>query len=141
MYRPIAKRFCYFDDEFLKKKRRKYDLDCFLLPGFLRYWILELSLTMPLLVLWRYWRHWIQIWSPISGCENTAIHLFIYLHQCSLHSRLSWWAKVGVWRSTAAVGGSHSWTTKGLTDLKHWNVKILKHEKSGKLLLSIQVDL
>jgi len=29
VYQPIAKRFCYFDDEFLKKKRRKYDLDCF----------------------------------------------------------------------------------------------------------------
>jgi len=26
---PIAKRFCYFDDEFLNKKWRKYDLDCF----------------------------------------------------------------------------------------------------------------
>jgi len=31
------KRVCYFDDEFLKKKRRKYDLDCFLLPDFLGY--------------------------------------------------------------------------------------------------------
>jgi len=29
---PIAKRFCYFDDEFLKKKSRKYGLDCFSLP-------------------------------------------------------------------------------------------------------------
>jgi len=28
---------------------------------------------MLLLVLWRYWRHWIQIWWPISGCENTAL--------------------------------------------------------------------
>jgi len=27
---------------------------------------------MLLLVLWR---HWIQIWSPISGCENTALRL------------------------------------------------------------------
>jgi len=27
---------------------------------------------MLLLVLWRYW---IQIWSPISGCENTALPL------------------------------------------------------------------
>jgi len=26
-YPPIATRFRYFDDEFLKKKRRKYDLD------------------------------------------------------------------------------------------------------------------
>jgi len=34
---PIAKRFCYFDDEFLKKKRRKYDLDCFSPPDFLGY--------------------------------------------------------------------------------------------------------
>jgi len=34
VYLPIAKRFCYFDDEFLKKKRRKYDLDCFLLHDF-----------------------------------------------------------------------------------------------------------
>jgi len=33
----------------------------------------NLSLTMLLLVLWRYWRHQIQIWSPISGCENTAL--------------------------------------------------------------------
>ena len=30
---------------------------------------------MRLLVVWRYWRHWIQIWSPISGCENTALRL------------------------------------------------------------------
>jgi len=30
---------------------------------------------MLLPVLWRYWRHWIQIWSPISGCENTALCL------------------------------------------------------------------
>jgi len=37
VYPPIAKRFCYFDDEFLKKKRRIYDLDCFLLPDFLGY--------------------------------------------------------------------------------------------------------
>ena len=49
-------------------------------------------------------------------------------------------SRVGVWRCTAVVGGYHSWTTKGVTDLKHWNVKILKHEKSGKLI-SIQVDL
>jgi len=27
------------------------------------------------LVLWQYWRHWTEIWSPISGCENTAIRL------------------------------------------------------------------
>jgi len=32
--------FVIFDDEFLKKKRRKYDLDCFLLPDFLGYRIL-----------------------------------------------------------------------------------------------------
>ena len=31
VYLPIAKRFRYFDDQFLKKKRKKYDLDCFLL--------------------------------------------------------------------------------------------------------------
>jgi len=37
---PLAKRFWYFDDEFLKKKQRKYDLDCFLPPEFLGYWIL-----------------------------------------------------------------------------------------------------
>jgi len=30
---------------------------------------------MLLLVLLRYWRHWIQIWSPISGYENTAFRL------------------------------------------------------------------
>jgi len=35
----------------------------------------QFSLTMLLLVLWRYWRHWIQIWSPISCCENTALPL------------------------------------------------------------------
>ena len=39
VYPPIAKRFCYFDDEFLKK-RRKYDLDCFSPPDFLEYLIL-----------------------------------------------------------------------------------------------------
>jgi len=27
---------------------------------------------MLLLVLWRYW---LQIWSPISSCENTALRL------------------------------------------------------------------
>jgi len=38
VYPPIAKRFCfcYFGVEFLKKKWRKYDLDCFLLSDFLR---------------------------------------------------------------------------------------------------------
>jgi len=36
-YPPIAKRFGYFDDEFFKKKRRKYVLDCFLLPEILGY--------------------------------------------------------------------------------------------------------
>jgi len=35
VYPPIAKRFCYLDDEFLKKKWRKYDLERFLLPDFL----------------------------------------------------------------------------------------------------------
>jgi len=35
VYPPIAKRFWYFDDEFLKKKRRKYDLDCFYYLNFL----------------------------------------------------------------------------------------------------------
>jgi len=33
----LSQRFFYFDDEFLKKKRGKYDLHCFLLPGFLGY--------------------------------------------------------------------------------------------------------
>jgi len=37
VYPLIAKQFGYFEDEFLKKKRRKYDLDCFLLPEFLGY--------------------------------------------------------------------------------------------------------
>jgi len=37
LYPPIAKRFCYFDDEFLKKKRKKYDLDCFSPTDFLGY--------------------------------------------------------------------------------------------------------
>jgi len=27
----------------------------------------------------------------------------------------------------AVVSGSHSWTTKDVTGLKHWNLKILKH--------------
>jgi len=31
------KAFCYFDDEFFKKKRRKYDLHCFSPPDILRY--------------------------------------------------------------------------------------------------------
>ena len=39
------------------------------------YYLNFLDLTMLLLVLWRCWRHWIQIWSPISGCENTALRL------------------------------------------------------------------
>jgi len=30
---------------------------------------------MLLLVLLRYWRHWIQIWSPISGYKNAALGL------------------------------------------------------------------
>jgi len=30
---------------------------------------------MLLLVLWSYWQYWIQTWSPILGCENTALHL------------------------------------------------------------------
>ena len=34
VYPRIAKRFCYFDDEFLKKRRRKCDLDCFSLADF-----------------------------------------------------------------------------------------------------------
>ena len=39
VYQPIAKRLCYFDDEFLNKKRRKYDLDCFFATWFS--WILN----------------------------------------------------------------------------------------------------
>jgi len=35
VYPPIAKHFWYFDDEFLQKKRRKYDLDCFYYLSFL----------------------------------------------------------------------------------------------------------
>ena len=35
VYPPIAKRFWYFDDEFLKTKRKKYDLDCFYHLNFL----------------------------------------------------------------------------------------------------------
>jgi len=68
---------------------------------------------MLLLALWRYWRHWIQIWSSISGCENTALRL----------SAPGWadeLSRVGVWRCTAVVGGYHSWATTGVTDLKHW---------------------
>jgi len=37
LYQLIAKRFCYFDDDFLKKKRSKYDLNCFSPPDFLGY--------------------------------------------------------------------------------------------------------
>jgi len=37
VYPSIAKRFSYFDNEFLKKKRRKHDLDYFSLPDFLGY--------------------------------------------------------------------------------------------------------
>ena len=81
-----------FNDEFLKKKRRKYDLDCFLLPDFIGYWILYLSITMLLLVLWRYWRHWIQFWSPIPGCENTTLRLSAVCTSAACNSRLSWWA-------------------------------------------------
>jgi len=40
VYPPIAKDFCYFDNEFLKKKRRKHNLDYFSLPNFLGYLIL-----------------------------------------------------------------------------------------------------
>jgi len=40
VYPPVASSFCYFDDEFLKKKRWKCDLDLFLLPGFLEIFIL-----------------------------------------------------------------------------------------------------
>jgi len=36
-YPPIAMRFRYFDDEFSKKKWRKYDLPCFSPPDFLGY--------------------------------------------------------------------------------------------------------
>jgi len=38
---------------------------------------------MLLLVLWRYWQHWIQIWSPILGCENTAIRFICTSAACS----------------------------------------------------------
>ena len=37
-------------------------------------------------------------------------------------------------------GGDHSWTIKGVTDLKHLNEKILKHEKSSKHICNV-VDL
>ena len=37
VYPPIAKYFCHFDNDFLKKKRSKYDLDSFLLLDFLGY--------------------------------------------------------------------------------------------------------
>jgi len=51
---------------------------------------------------------------------------------CTTEACKSKLSRVGVWRCTAVVGGYHSCTTKGVTDLKQWNVKILKHEKSGK---------
>jgi len=77
VYPPIAKRFCYFDDEFLRKKRRKYDLDCFLTTWFswIMNFIIKLNNAFTSRLLWRFWWHWIQIWSPISGCENTALCL------------------------------------------------------------------
>jgi len=34
---PVTNRFYDFDNEFLKKKRSKHDLDCFLLLDFLGY--------------------------------------------------------------------------------------------------------
>ena len=37
-------------------------------------------------------------------------------------------------------GGDHSWTIKGVTDLKRVNEKILKHEKSSKHICNV-VDL
>jgi len=37
VYPPIAKRFYFFDNEFLKKKRRKHILDYFSLADFLGY--------------------------------------------------------------------------------------------------------
>jgi len=95
---------------------------------------------MLLLILWRYWRHWIQIWSPISGCESRLqpfLSAPVQLANVGYADELS---RIGVWKCTAVVGGYHSWTTKGVTDLKRWSVKILKHEKSGKPI-SIQVDL
>ena len=71
-------------------------------------------------------------YSPSFICTSAACN-----------STLSWWAVWG-WRlkmyGNRLVGGYHYWTTKDVTDLKHWNVKILKHEKSGKPI-SIQVDL
>ena len=52
---------------------------------------------MLLLVLWRYWRRWIQIWSPISGCENTALPLSapVQLATVGYADELS---RVGVWQ-------------------------------------------
>jgi len=69
---------------------------------------------------------------------------FVYLQSAPVQLARVGWAdeqsRVGVWRCTAVVGGYLSWTTKVVADLKHWNVKILKHEKSGKPI-NIQVDL
>ena len=90
VYLPTAKHFCYFDDKFLKKKWRKYDLDCFFATWFS--WMLNfiIKFNNALLALWRYWRHWIQMWSPISGCENTALHLSAPVQLAT--AGLSWWA-------------------------------------------------
>jgi len=69
---------------------------------------------MLLLVLWRYCRGWIQIWSPSSGCENTALRLSA-LVQLATVDEADELSRVGVSRCTAVVGGSHSWTTQGVT--------------------------
>jgi len=134
VYPPIAKRFYYFDNEFLKKKRRKHDLDYFWLLDFLGYWILYLSFTIFTCNL--------AILAALDSnlVANLGLRKYSPSFICTTAACKSKLSRVGVWRCTAVVGGYHSWTTKGVTDVKHWNVKNLKHEKSGKPI-SIQVDL
>ena len=90
VYPPIAKRFWYFDDEFLKKKRRKYNVDCFLPPDFLGYWIFvnkfNNAFTSTLAILAALDSNLVanlglRKYSPSFICTSAAYN-----------SRLSWWA-------------------------------------------------
>ena len=62
-----------------------------------------------------------------SGRQSRAakIQPFLYLQLATV----SWWAVYAGWRlkMMVVVSGDHSWTTKGVTDLKHLNEKCGKH--------------
>jgi len=122
VYPPIAMRFWYFDDEFLKKKRRRYDLDCF---SSWNSWIINFiiqfnyAFTSTLVILAALYSNLVanlglRKYSPSFICTSAACNC-----------RLSWWASYG-WR--LKMYGSSLWISVLDNTRCDW-FKTLKYDK------------